>query len=176
MSGNNDPGVFGNLFSSQVYKTIMGYNTDFVNGNFDSLQQNLTLPNFNQLSSQLLALKIPDNPYYEQVRNLIGSILQNLYQATNLYTTLLAEQKNCENCYQTASILDSIPLLTEYIDKLRRTNFLFSSTVTAVAAKVKEEYAIYLSLYGVPEGGVFDPDKLAAILQTINASQPVPGP
>lgn len=164
--GGTGTTILDPLFNSPVYQTIMDYNTHFVNGDLTYLNTNLTLENFNTMASQLYALRSTD-PIYEEVRLLINNILTNLYQAVIQYQLLTNVEMNLDSCHETAAILDSVQSILAYLENLKHTNYLFSSSVTTVAAKVKPEYALYISTYGIPEGGVFDPDKLATVIASL---------
>ena len=132
------------LFNSTVYKTIMNFNTHFVNGDFSYLVSNLTLQNYNTMVSSLYALRSTD-PAYEKVRLIINSILTNLYQGVIQHQILVSAEKNLESCNETAAILNSIQSILKYIENLKHTNYLFSTSVSAVAAKLKPEYSIFFS-------------------------------
>ena len=67
-----------------------------------------------------------------------------------------------------ASILNDIDKLKEYINGLRGTMYLLPDlNIKAPLATVKREYVEYIKLYGYPSGGIFDMDRLAAILINI---------
>jgi hypothetical protein len=58
--------------------------------------------------------------------------------------------------------------LREYIKGLSGSLSLFPDMyVTSIAATLKPEIAIYIQLYGFPEGGVFETDKLAFAISLV---------
>lgn len=156
--------MYTNLFKSNIYKEIMSLNTLFIEGNTNQLQEKLTLDNYQKLSNSLFSMAFPTSPEYEVARQILGKILENLYQSTLQYALLQNTQSNLESCNEKASNLNNVKSILAYLEKLRKSNFLFNSTLTSTAAKLKPEYAKYVSLYGIPPGGVFETDKLAAIV------------
>jgi hypothetical protein len=166
-STSADPTNLNTLFNSNVYSKVIQYNNQFVRGNLTYLLEHLTIENYNNLVIELLRLKIPNDTNYELTRNLVKNILRNLYQAVIQYHLLLNTKKNLDASTKIANVLNSVSSIMEYLEKLKRSNYLFSTSVTTVAAKVKPEYAIYISKYGIPEGGVFDSDLLAEIIKNL---------
>jgi hypothetical protein len=164
--GTNYP-AFAKLFSSHAYNTIMNLNSQYVRGNVTYLADNLTMSEYRTLSTQLYNLQTANNPYYELTRLLLSNLLKTLHQIVIQNQLLVSTEYNLQSCTEKASVLNSINSILEYLEKLRKETYLFNASVTAIAARVKPEYAIYISMYGIPEGGVFDTDKLAAILETL---------
>jgi hypothetical protein len=89
--------------------------------------------------------------------------MQMIYQYLN-YTEIVTK---FEAASEKAAILDDIQALEEYIKKLSETtniSVLPEVSFTAPLLAVKPEIQRYIDLYGFPEGGVFDVDKLGALV------------
>ena len=55
--------------------------------------------------------------------------------------------------------------LRDYVNNLKKNVSIFPEmNVTIIRAEIKPEYAEYIKLYGYPQGGIFDMDRLADIL------------
>ena len=68
--------------------------------------------------------------------------------------------------------MDDMNKLREYIRGLSGSLSLFPDMyVTSIAATLKPEIAIYIQLYGFPDGGVFEADKLAFALSLVPEDQ-----
>lgn len=152
------------LLTSSVYSTILTLNTHFVDGDFVYLDANLTLDDYESLSSQLYALKNPSSQMYESVRGLLSALLQNLYQGVLQHHILIATEANLAAQTEKANNLNSVESILAYLDYLQNQSIIFRTNITTVSAQIKPEYSIYISLYGMPLANVFDPDKLAAIV------------
>jgi hypothetical protein len=88
--------------------------------------------------------------------------LEGLQQAMILYKSLQSTEIELQMCKARCSILDNMTELTNYIKSLSGSVSIFQDvTVTAIAATIKPEIAIYIKLYGYPPGGVFDMERLA---------------
>ena len=89
-----------------------------------------------------------------------------MYQGIQQYARIIDLQNSLELSKENEAILYDPVRLSAYIAELNRPKFAFpDSNVTTIAATLKPEYAEYIALYGYPEGGVFDMDKLSTILK-----------
>jgi hypothetical protein len=89
--------------------------------------------------------------------------MQMVYQYIN-YTEL---QNKFQIVSEKAAILDDVQALEDYIKKLAESaniNILPEVSFTAPLFTVKPEIQMYIDLYGFPEGGIFDVDKLGALV------------
>ena len=142
----------------------------FAMGDFHYVAIHLNMEGYNKLALLMNSLRRSSRRYpdYEIIRTTINSSLEGLLQAVNQYMLLLNTQTQLEQTQKKASILDDMTLLKEYLDRLRSTRNLFpSTTVTAIAAEIKPEYALYIKLHGYPTNGIFDIDKLADCIRTV---------
>jgi len=137
-------------------------------GNFYQVANILTKTVYNRYAVQLSNLSEDPNKYrdYETLRISCVNALHGMYQGIQQYAKILDLQHALELCEEYEAILRDPVRLNAYIAELNQPKFAFpNSTVTTIAATLKPEYAEYIALYGYPAGGVFDMEKLAAILK-----------
>ena len=142
----------------------------FSAGRFLDVAALLTPQVYESLSKNIsdLAADPVKYPEYENIRTSEVLALQGLYQSIRQQSDLV----NLENALTTAeeccaTLRDPVKL-KEYLDMMQRNSNIFpDSTITAAKAVLKPQYAEYLRLYGYPEGGIFDIDKLSAILVSL---------
>lgn len=149
----------------QTLNTLM---TEYSKGNFYAVANILTLNAYNSYSISLanLAQSPFQYPEYETLRMSSTSALAGLYQSILQYSNYLNLEEQLRVSRQHENILYNPTLLSEFISKMQQNRQLFpESTVEAPMATLKPEYAAYIAQYGFPQGGVFDPDRLASILQ-----------
>ena len=136
----------------------------FSQGQFSQIVLVLTRDKYNSLAVELLNLAKND-PTYEQIRTTIAKSLEGLYQGILQHILLINTQYELIKVSKKASILDDMCKLREYLEHMKETLCILpDSEVSIVTASVKPEYLQYIQLYGYPEGGVFEVDKLAGIL------------
>ena len=154
-----------------VIETIQALLKEYSLGHFYTVANILTLETYNKLSIRLsnLAAKANKFPNYEIIRTSNTAALAGLYQSIMQYSDYIDIQHKLEICEENESILYDRVKLQEYINKLNQRKQLFpDSKVQAKKATLKPEYAEYIKHFGFPEGAVFDPDKLAFILQQLS--------
>jgi hypothetical protein len=155
-----------------IYKVLADYSViiqkllfEFSLGNFEYVSKILTRRYYQYLSIKLTQIMYTDYPIYEQLRITIKYALQGLYNAIQEYEKLLITQTKLSLMSEKASILDDMAKLRDYINSLKKNMSIFPNMeVTVVKAQIKPEYLEYIKLYGYPSNGVFDMDKLGAIL------------
>lgn len=155
-----------------IYKVLADYSViiqkllfEFSIGNFNYTASILTNRYYNYLSVKLSQIIYPDYPIYEQLRITVKYALQGLYRAIQQYAILTDKKLQLKTVLEKASILDDMKKLKAYVDGLKgSTQLLPDLFITAPLARIKPEYAEYIKLYGFPPNGVFDMDKLGAIL------------
>ena len=91
---------------------------------------------------------------YEQLRTLVNRSLEVIEQTIILESELQNQITTYKNELQSIKN-PTAPL------------FELESAIKTVAT-IKPEYIKYIELYGIPEGGVFDTDKLAAIIESLS--------
>jgi len=140
----------------------------FSNAQYEELSLLLTLDLYNKLSVELNNIKYEEDANYENIRKSILLSVQGLLQAKTLYTNLVSSQQNNQWLMEQNSILYDRTKLNQYIQQLMSERSLFPpQSFTLIAATLRPEYAEYIKLYGFPESGIFDMDKLAVILENI---------
>ena len=155
-----------------IYKVLADYSViiqkllyEFSIGNFKYTASILTNRYYNYLSVKLSQIIYPDYPIYEQLRITVKYALQGLYRAIQQYAILTDKKLQLASVLERASILDDMKKLKAYVDGLKGSTSLFPDlNITAPLARIKPEYAEYIKLYGFPSNGIFDMDKLGAIL------------
>jgi len=157
------------LFKTSCTKNISDLNVLFVQGNFTDFITSF-YSQYNTLSIQLNQLKIiySNDPIFIAILSIFENIFNNLNQGViqynNLQTLLLSLQKSEVK----QRVLQSIDSVKAYLLDLQKQNSIFDTNINATTALLKPEYAKYISLYGIPRGGVFDIAKMAAIISEVN--------
>lgn len=163
--------------SMSMYKDLSAYVEsiriifeEYKLGRFNAVATILTQNVYQTYAVRLSNLSADPNKYseYESLRRSCVNSLHGMYQGVQQYEKILDLQNELELSKENEAILFDPVRLNAYIADLNRPRFAFpDSTVTTIAATLKPEYAEYIALYGYPEGGVFDMDKLAAILKQL---------
>jgi len=119
-------------------------------------------------SLKLVRLKRIQFPTYEKLRTAIQYALQGLYKGMEQYVLLTNCEINSKILEEKVAILDDIKKLRERISMLEGTLSLFpDKEITMIKATVRPEYVEYIKLYGYPQGGIFDMDKLGIIIKNM---------
>ena len=155
-----------------IYKTLATYSETVQNlllqfslGNFKQVSTILNRKYYQYLSVKLANITYIDYPIYEQLRQSIKKSLQGLYKAIEQYNVLANTKEILKTTQERASILDDMQKLRDYVNNLKKNVSIFPEmNVTIIRAEIKPEYAEYIKLYGYPQGGIFDMDRLADIL------------
>jgi hypothetical protein len=138
--------------------------TYYADGKFESLQSELTTETYTGMSTTLIKLKNAYNDDYELIRDTAARALKGVQRATLQYSALSTTEAHNEVLADRAAILDDRDRLREYIEALnkRSSSSIFGdhTITTSTAAVIPPEYLVYIQLFGFPEDGVFDPDKL----------------
>jgi hypothetical protein len=124
----------------------------FISGDVQGVQQLLNTDYYNQLAIKLNEERRDeeDYTYYEFLRKLVNRSLEVLEKSFSIENELKIEMDKIRNeLYQTQN--PTKPL------------FEMEATVETVAT-IRPEYVKYILLYGLPDGGVFDTEKLADII------------
>ena len=155
----------------KVSKTINSMLSYFSKGEFNLLSSVLTVDFYNSLSVELNNIKYETDDDYENMRKSIIFSLQGLQQSINQYSGILNLQEENSFLLQQNSILHDREKLNQYMNQLLGERTLFpDQTFTVIGATLRPEYAMYIQLYGFPEGGIFDVEKLATIIQILGIS------
>jgi hypothetical protein len=153
-----------------VIETIQALLKEYSLGHFYTVANILTLETYNKLSIRLssLAAKANKFPNYEIIRTSNTAALAGLYQSIIQYSEYIDVKHKLEISIENESVLYDRVKLQEHINRLNQRKQLFpDSKVQVKKATLKPEYAEYIKNFGFPEGGIFDPDKLAFVLQKL---------
>lgn len=168
---------FKNRTMVDMYKKLSNYVTAirklldlFASGHFFEVAAILTEDVYNSMSLELNSLSADpiQYPEFENLRLAQVQTLQGLYQGVKQYADLVNTQialTTADECCQT--LRDPVKLKA-YIDKMNANRRIFpDSNVTIKKATLKPQYAEYIKLHGYPDGGNFDPDKMAQIIKNL---------
>lgn len=158
--------------NEDIYKVLADYSVIIQNllyqfslGRFKEVANILNRRYYQYLSVKLSKIAYIDYPIYEQLRRSIRYSLEGLYKAVEQYGVLVNHENICDKLKEKASILDDMKKLKEFVNKLKGATSIFPDlNINAPLARIKPEYGEYIKLYGYPAGGIFDMDKLGAIL------------
>jgi len=161
---------FTNLVTCNTFINIQNLLVQYSLGNFEYVIANLTRDDYIQYAIQAFTLKQYSNDVnYNKLILFLNNVLQELQQAIFQSELLISANLKLAADKAKLAILDNVDELTIYLNNLRKTisNIFPESIVTMSAIKLKPQYQIYITLYGFPPGGVFEADKLAAIMVPI---------
>jgi len=129
-------------------------------GNFQYVADTLTQDYYNTMSTTLSDMAQNSNiyPQYEAIRIEITRAFEGLRQCVYQYATLLDTQAKYAI---DESILNDMEKLKKYLEGKRGMSIFPDCDVTVGYATLKPLYAMYVELFGFPEGCVFEVDKLA---------------
>jgi len=146
---------------------------NFSKGDFVAVKNELD-QNYDRLSITIRNNSKPEFLYYEIMRILMNKTLDGLKQCIFQYLNLIDTASKLEKCNEYKSILDDPEKLKDYIDKLSRRFFLLEAEpITIIKGTLKPQYAAYVSLYGFPESGIFESDKMGDILYKLENNLPM---
>lgn len=182
MYGKLDPaGEIKCLNTETLLKTLytnIGSNLNnllqnFSKGDFVAVKNELD-QNYDRLSITIRNNSKPEFLYYEIMRILMNKTLDGLRQCIFQYLNLMDAANKLEKCNEYKAILDDPEKLKEYINSLSRRFYLFDmEPVKMIKATLKPQYAAYVSLYGFPESGIFESDKMGDILYKLENNLPM---
>jgi hypothetical protein len=167
---------------STVTNSIKTLQETYAAGNVYAVANILTADVYNELIIQLQSLFAEpssadralnmEDVYsdYERIRTNTSTGLTSLRKAVLQHSELVETQTKLLTAEEKVKILYDPVKLQEYIDNLNNqaASKLFpDSTVQVRKAVIKPEYAEYIKRYGYPEGGAFNPDKLAEIMKEL---------
>lgn len=162
--------------NEDIYKVLSDYSIIIQNllyqfslGKFKEVSKILNRKYYQYLSVKLSKITYIDYPIYEQLRRSIRYSLEGLYKSIDQYNKLTSTETILKTTKEKADILDDMAKLKQYITGLKKQVSVFPDmNITIIRAEIKQEYAEYIRLYGYPQGGIFDMDKLGEILITMD--------
>jgi len=176
-SGNSSGNSSETLSGSSNY-TLLSYYYDlatiitelnpiihnYSKGNFEYVIANFTQIKYYETIQKVVKLKQDGSKYpeYEVIRLSINNVIEGLNKAVRLYNDYQSNKLELIATKARAHILDDMAELKKYINSLVGSISLFPDVaITSIAATLKPEISIYIKLYGFPDGGIFDSEKLA---------------
>lgn len=165
-----DLGRGGNLelFEEMYTKIIQKMNgllQAFINGDNQSVKDNLTRSFYQEITIQLSASKYLEDDLASKYRFFIGSTLDAVQQGLLNYIECSNKELLIDQYKQKAEILDDNDKLVQYLESRKRRATIFTEkTVTVPVATLKPQYAEYIKRYGVPEGLRFDGNRMREIV------------
>jgi hypothetical protein len=164
---NSSCSNINNLLLSDPYKLIYYYINEYILGNFDNLINKLTLEEYTKISLDLYKLKHTNDKTYEIYRTNLLKTLEVIYQSIIQYKEYIKIRNNYLFAQEKLKILNNIDELKEYLKKLMSgMQILPDISVKAPVYLIKPEILKYIQLYGYPSNNLFDPDKLAEIVNS----------
>jgi len=154
------------LLTNFYVEEIMSLLLHYANGNFTFVVETLTYSKYILYSQVLFNLRKLNDLTYEKVRNTIINALKSLRQSVQQYQILIVTQGQLVTASEKANILDNLNLLSQYIEELKsksEVNIIPDVEVHVPLMSLQPSIHVYIERYGYPDGGIFDPDLLAAI-------------
>ncbi len=173
---NKNLGMFQNLHDKviDVLKQSLIY---YKGGQFGELNELFTTEQYNKLSSNLINSTLLKNVsedyqynarlftyYREAFHRVLEGLQKSIFQNEELTTT----QSQLVTAQEKADILDDMAKLREYLEnKQSQIFFADVSTQLTTMAVLKPQYQRYIDLYGMPDGLIFESQKMAEIIQDL---------
>jgi hypothetical protein len=156
---------------SVYVRTIRTLLTEYSKGNFYEVANILTEPVYKKMSLDLLALAANPQKFmdYENLRLANTAALEGLYMSIRQYVLFVDTEVKLEKAREYEHILNDPEKLNDYINMLRKRSVLFEPvSVQIIPATIKPEYGQYIKRFGYPDGGIFEMDKLAMVMNELN--------
>jgi hypothetical protein len=160
------------LFSSDVITKIHEYIFSYVSTIYEDTDTYIPIDIYDNLNVKLVSLgdlfAITDpncgfNNIIENYKNIL-SIVKSAFDKKNLVKSTLI---NSETWRQDSLILHDPDKLKEFIDNLNKSFKLIDFGIRAPTAILKQQYAMYHQLYGVPDNLNYDPELMKPILESL---------
>jgi len=167
-----------------VLNSLETYLTLFKNGNFTTLEEQFTEIEKNDIGKKIISDSLyviteqeledymDTNQLFKQYRSFIFKIIDGLNAAILLDNKNRGLTVQNQTLQEFSNILSNPALLQDYIDRtygnVNINSALLSETLTLTTGlELKPEYKEYVELYGFPESGVYDAEKLQEIIQSL---------
>ena len=167
-----------------VLNSLETYLTLFKNGNFTTLEEQFTEIEQNDIGRKIISDSLyviteqeledymDTNQLFNQYRSFIFKIIDGLNAAILLDNKNRGLTVQNQTLQEFSNILSNPTLLQDYIDRtygnVNINSALLSETLTLTTGlELKPEYKEYVELYGFPESGVYDAEKLQEIIQSL---------
>lgn len=157
------------LTVKQLNEVIVLYKTDDI----DQFVAVLTPQYYEILSTRLYALKKSKGlyPEFETIRETFANVLEVLQVALIKNADLANIIAQRDNYKESDDILHDRDRLLEYLESFKNQyTSMFGETMdvqATISVDINPEYKEYIKLYGLPNNGIFLPDKLAEIIRRL---------
>lgn len=168
-----DIGKGGNvqLFEEMYVKIIQkmeGLLQAFIQGDNETVRQNLTRSFYQEVSIQLSSSKYLEDELANKYRFFISNTLDAIQQGLLNYIECSNKDLLLNQFKQKSEILDDNDKLVQYLESRKRRATIFPErTVTVPVATLKPQYAEYIKRYGVPDGLRFDGIRMREIVSEL---------
>lgn len=170
-----------------VLDSLTLYTTYFKEGDFSKLKDEFDETEQNEIGQKLVSDTLfvitqqeldsytNTNQLFDQYRSFIFQMIDGLNAAILLDNKNQGLTVHNETLEEFSNILNDPELLNDYIDK-HYNNFnvksaLLSETISLTTGlELKPQYAKYVELYGFPDGGVYDSEKLQTIIKSLEST------
>jgi hypothetical protein len=156
-----------NTFNSLLHQIF----DDYKKGNIDEISSFSKIMLMEKASATLHSTSKSTSPLIMEARkmaNIVQGLVTGMQQTIQINNKLITSLQRVEQAESAQNDMETImsdkDLLTQYlIEKQSRTTFIPDQVVTAMSAKLRPEYEIYVLLHDFPQNGVFDSIKLNTI-------------
>lgn len=155
---------------SVIVSTLNDLLANYSVGDIEYVIRNFNKTTFYNLTMKLAKIKQNPSlyPEFENMRTSVEKTLQGLYKSIYVYLDLESTQRQLAACKEKESILYDVEKLKQHISSLCGSISLFPDIeVTSIGATLKPEVAEYIKLFGLPQNGIFETDKMAIALKNI---------
>ena len=169
---NCDCNLYNKLLGDNSIIQVSTFLKNYIETYNQNTQTYIDIDTYNTININLYNLKIKMDPsccFYDVI-NTYSLIWKTLWMSFNIkyeFYTLIKDSANWQN---DSTILHNIELLKEYILNLQKQNYFTSINVFSPLATIKEKYAIYHTLYGIPNELIYDPQLLSNIENTLKTN------
>lgn len=157
------------LTVTQLNEILVLYTTD----NIEEFVAVLTPQYYEILSTRLYSLKKSKGlyPEFESIRETFSNALQVLQVALIQNATLGNITAQRDNYKESDDILHDRDRLLEYLETFKNQyTSMFGDNLevrSSISVDINPEYKEYIKVYGLPNNGIFMPDRLAEIIRRL---------
>ena len=169
-------------FYDCILKVLKEYLCYFQDASYNDLTEGFTTEFYNSLANLVVekfsdelnieeCLKyenVYDSTLFDTYKENTFKVINGLNRAIEVYKENQAKEKHILSLQEKERILETPELLVEYLNKKKAgMSSLAVSTTLDLTVSLKPQYALYFERHGAPPEGVFDSEKLAAIIKEL---------
>jgi len=138
--------------------------------NLKDITNLIDLNTFNELKINLENYKDTLDPKscLNKIVDTFENVSTSLYLLYNIKNQLLNQITIAEQYQNSDKILKNRTLLQEYLDNINKSIYIADLNIKSHKASLKPKYAIYHTLYGIPDNLLYDSTILNSIIKTID--------